>query len=257
MEAAWMLKCQCLVRDNYIDELETEEEGIADALMQETDKNAFARVGTSFRNSAGHNPIMRPMSGGRVNTGFQRVGTSANSRAGSKQANMLRTGRVMTNNGVPATSNGRVLRLATASLQQHGENFFDASKADMRRIAQRRSKARVVFLYLFYVEHNLRKALELAVCATELNKFEDPWWKLSLAKCYYHLSFYPEAEKQLLSSVAHNNNIQSILYLSKIYQKQYNVQKSISALAQATTLHKYEPKLLIALGRIYDELGKF
>lgn len=60
------------------------------------------------------------MSSGRVNTGFQRVGTSVASRSGSKANNMLRTGRIMTKNGVPATSNGRVLRLATASLQQHG-----------------------------------------------------------------------------------------------------------------------------------------
>jgi len=77
-------------------------------------------VGTSFKNSTSHNPVLRPMSNGRLNTGFQRVATSVGSRAGSKQANMLRTGRVMTKNGVPATSNGRVLRLATASLQQHG-----------------------------------------------------------------------------------------------------------------------------------------
>lgn len=63
---------------------------------------------------------MRPMSNGRVNTGFQRVGTTAGSRAGSKQTTMLRTGRIMTNNGVPITSNGRILRLATASLQQYG-----------------------------------------------------------------------------------------------------------------------------------------
>lgn len=102
---------------------------------------------------------MRPMSSGRVNTGFQRAGTSAGSRAASKNNNMLRTGRIMTKNGVPSTSNGRVLRLATASLQQHGENFFDVSKADLRKIAQRKSKTRIIFQYLFYVEHNLRKAL--------------------------------------------------------------------------------------------------
>jgi len=63
---------------------------------------------------------MRPMSSGRVNTGFQRAGTSLGSRSGTKGNNMLRTGRVMTKNGIPSTSNGRVLRLATASLQQHG-----------------------------------------------------------------------------------------------------------------------------------------
>ena len=109
---------------------------------------------------------MRPLNSGKLNTGFQRVGTSIGSRAGSRANNMLRTGRIMTRGGVPATSNGRVLRLSTASLEQHGENFFDSSKVDLRRVAQRKSKARNIFLYLFYVEHNLKKALELAIYST-------------------------------------------------------------------------------------------
>lgn len=132
---------------------------MAEILMQDNEKNNLAKAGTSFKNSTSYNPVMRPMTNGRVNTGFQRIGTSAASRAGSRQTNMLRTGRVMTKNGVPITSNGRVLRLATASLQQFGQNFFDVSKADLKRIAQRKSKARAIFQYLFYVEHNLRKAL--------------------------------------------------------------------------------------------------
>jgi len=96
----------------------------------------------------------------------------------------------MTKGGVPATANGRVLRLATASLEQYGENFFDSAKADLKKISQRRSKARLIFLYLFYVEHNIRKSLELAIFATESNNYSDPWWKLALGKCYYHLSFF-------------------------------------------------------------------
>ncbi len=74
-------------------------------------------MGTSFKAGTSSNPIMRPMNTGRVNTGFQRIGTNAASQAGSRAGNgMLRTGRIMTRNGVPATSNGRVLRLSTASL---------------------------------------------------------------------------------------------------------------------------------------------
>lgn len=109
---------------------------------------------------------MRPMSSGRINTGFQRIGTSAASRSGTRSNNMIRTGRIMTRGGIPATSNGRVLRLSTASLEQYGENFFDSSKADLRKIAQRKSKSRLIFQYLFYVEHNVKKSLELAIFAT-------------------------------------------------------------------------------------------
>ena len=150
-EAAWMLKCQCLIKDNYVDDLETEEEGIAEMMVKDEEANKLARAGTSFRTASNANPVMRPSTNGRLNTGFQRVGTSAASRAGTRSNGMLRTGRVMTKGGVPATSNGRVLRLATASLEQYGENFFDSAKADLSRIAQRRSKARLIFQYLFYV----------------------------------------------------------------------------------------------------------
>ena len=99
--------------------LETEEEGIADLLVKDNEKNELARAGTSFKASNNANPIMRPLNSGRVNTGFQRAGTSVGSRA-STRSNMLRTGRIMTKGGVPMTSNGRVLRLATASLEAHG-----------------------------------------------------------------------------------------------------------------------------------------
>ena len=92
---------------------------MADLLVKDQQKNFLANPGTSFAASKGANPIMRPMSNGRINTGFRRVGTSLGSRAGTK-SNMLRTGKIMTRGGVPMTSNGRVLRLATASLEAHG-----------------------------------------------------------------------------------------------------------------------------------------
>lgn len=33
IQAAWVLKCQCLIKENYVDELETEEDGIAEQLI--------------------------------------------------------------------------------------------------------------------------------------------------------------------------------------------------------------------------------
>lgn len=112
-----------------------------------------------------------------------------------------------------------------------------------------------MFQYLFYVEHNLKKALELAVYATEANNYEDPWWKLALGKCYYFLSFYPEAEKQFVSSQKHNNNIDSFLYLSRIYQKQDNVEKSLSILQTCRESHPFESKSSIFIARIHSELS--
>jgi len=34
-EAAWVLKCQCLIKENYLDELETEEDGLAEMLIND------------------------------------------------------------------------------------------------------------------------------------------------------------------------------------------------------------------------------
>lgn len=57
-----------------------------------------------------------------------------------------------------------------------------------------------------------------------------------------------------MSSLKHNNNIESYLYLSKIFQKEDNITKSVGILEDAKKLHPFEPKLEIAIGRIYDQL---
>lgn len=112
----------------------------------------------------------------------------------------------------------------------------------------------MVFEYLFYVEHNLKKSLELAVIATEVNNYEDPWWKIALGKCYYHLHFLKEAEQQFVSSLRHNHTVEAYLYLSRIYQQQDSVDKALNVLQQAATAHPYEPKVHLWMGRIKDQL---
>ena len=44
-------------------------------------------------------------------------------------------------------------------VQLPGSAVFRGLKVDLKKIAKRKSKARLVFQYLFYVEHNLKKAL--------------------------------------------------------------------------------------------------
>jgi tetratricopeptide repeat protein 8 len=47
-QAAWSLKCQCLTRKNFIDDLEIDEENIGDILLDENQVSGTARIGTSF-----------------------------------------------------------------------------------------------------------------------------------------------------------------------------------------------------------------
>ena len=209
-----MLKCRCLINQNHFDELEFEEDQLADQLLDQNNINANPkRIQTSLGTS--YNPIMHPTSqAGRILSGYQRPGTSRQgSRAGSRRVeNILsRAGAVN-----PVTSSGRVVRLATASLMQTGDSVLNTEKLDLRSIAKKRGVSRVIWKYIFYVDHNLKRALELAAYATELADFKDPWWKVAVGKCYYFMGLLPEAEKQFKSSIGHNNNIESYLYLSKI-----------------------------------------
>lgn len=47
-EAAWLLKCRALTKKSYIDDLEIDEEGVADILMDDNAINKAPRPGTSF-----------------------------------------------------------------------------------------------------------------------------------------------------------------------------------------------------------------
>lgn len=93
-QAAWLLKCRALTKKSWIDDLEIDEEGVADLLMDDNAVSNAPRPGTSFTRpltSAGQpggiSQVMRPMSNaGRPITGYQRPGTnrpvtSSNSRA--------------------------------------------------------------------------------------------------------------------------------------------------------------------------------
>ncbi len=55
--------------------------------------------------------------------------------------------------------------------------------------------------YIFYFEHNPKKALELCSEGTVSSDFKDWWWKARLGKAYYQLGMYRDAEKQFKSAL--------------------------------------------------------
>ena len=55
----------------------------------------------------------------------------------------------------------------------------------MKSLAKKKGISKAVCDYLLYVEHNIKKALELAAEATVINNYNDWWWKLRLGKCYF------------------------------------------------------------------------
>ena len=47
-QSAWILKCKSLTMKNHIDDIELDEEGIGDMLLDENQVNSMARPGTSI-----------------------------------------------------------------------------------------------------------------------------------------------------------------------------------------------------------------
>ena len=64
------------------------------------------------------------------------------------------------------TNLGREVRLGTASLQATG-NLVDSSRINIKKYAGRTGVAMAITDYLLFVEHNVRKALELCAEATK------------------------------------------------------------------------------------------
>ena len=82
-----------------------------------------------------------------------------------------------------------------------GGPFINADKLPLAKYAARPSLSKVLCNYLLYVDHNPKKALELAAEATRISQYKDWWWKARLGKCYYQLGLFRDAEKQFLSSL--------------------------------------------------------
>lgn len=261
-EAAWVLKCQSLTKKNYIDDIEIDEQNLGDMLLDDHALTNFARPGTSFQrpqtNARGssYNPIQRPMSKfGRPTSGMLRTGSRAGTSSGNRLSTAMRTAsRRGTSRMV--TAGGRMARLGTASLIQSGEMFVDVEKLDLKKIARRRRKSKPLFDYLFYVEKNFKKAIELAAAGTRAEEFEDWWWKERLGRCYYHTGLLREAEKQLLSSLKIQPTVNAYLLLSQIYVKLDQPANTIDYLNKALVDFEHESAFNLSLGRVYEMLNE-
>jgi len=126
----------------------------------------------------------------------------------------------------------------------------------MKNIAKKNSISRALCDYLLYVEHNPKKALELAAEATILANYDDWWWKERLGKCYYQLGLYREAEKQLKSSLKNEDIVKTHLQLAKVFIKLDQPNTALEILGQALNKYPYEISFLIGLARIHDMLNE-
>lgn len=262
-QAVWCLKTRALTMSAYVDDLDFEEEGAADVLLDENATAALPRPGTSLSrpktqaNTPGLPGMgMRPISAsGRPLSGYARPGTGSarpDTKAGLSGA--LAGARPGTSR--PMTTMGRLVRLGTASMaQEAGGPFINADRLDLRKYAQRPALSRALFDYILYVDHNPKKALELAALATAAAKFEDWWWKERLGKCYYMLGLQREAEKQFSSSIKSQPMVATYLQLANISLRLDQPKNALLVFQQGADRFSSDTSLLIGAARVHEALG--
>ncbi|EDO48471.1 predicted protein [Nematostella vectensis] len=257
-QAAWCLKTRALTEQVYVDEVDVDEEGIAEMLMDDNSVAQLPRPGTSLKKpgtgQGGPTPGVRPMSqAGRPVSGFVRPGTQGGRPGTMEQA--IRTPRTAQTARPVTSASGRHVRLGTASmLSQPDGPFINISKLNLSKYAQRPNLAKPLFEYIFHHENDVRNALELAAKATEEAQFKDWWWKVQLAKCYYRLGMYRDAEKQLKSALRDTDMIDTYLYLCKVYIRLDQPLTAIETFKKGVEKFPGETTLLTGIARIHEEL---
>uniref|UniRef100_A0A669DE31 Tetratricopeptide repeat domain 8 n=1 Tax=Oreochromis niloticus TaxID=8128 RepID=A0A669DE31_ORENI len=238
-QAAWSLKTRALTEMVYIDEIEVDQEGIAEMMLDESSIAQVARPGTSLRlpgtcHGGGPTPAVRPMTqSGRPITGFVRPSTQSGRPGTMEQA--IKTPRTASTARPVTASSGRFIRLGTVSLPTIGYTLFE---------------------YIFHHENDVKNALDLAAQATEHAQFKDWWWKVQLGKCYYRLGLYREAEKQFRSALNHQEMVDTYLYLAKVVI--IRMDQPITALSlfkQGLDHFPGEVTLLTGIARIHEEMN--
>ena len=117
-QAAWCLKLRALTEQTYVDEVEYEEEGLAETLLDDNAIAMLPKPGTSLRCSSrgsGSSQGVRPLSqSGRPLSGYIRPGSNIG-RPGTVEQ-VLRTPRTALTARPITSASGRYIRLGTVRL---------------------------------------------------------------------------------------------------------------------------------------------
>ena len=271
-QAAWFVKGKAVLRKNFIDDVELDEESFAEVLLDENAVASMPRPGTSLHSAqqpgrggsasgSSYDQGIRPVSqSGRPITGFLRP-ASSRPMSGSSGGNSIRDAlqsrsRMGTAaSSRPMTTMGREVRLGTASLASATAGpLVDVGRLNVKKYAKRTGLAMMLTDYLIYVEHNTRKALEICAEATQEHDFKNWWWKARLGKCYFKLGMLRDAEKQFRSSIAIQPIVTTYLELVNVYLRLDLPNTALDVLKEACERFPAEPRLLLGQARIYDQL---
>lgn len=261
-QSFWALKMECLTRQIYVDDVEADEEGIAESVLSDEVIAQVARPGTSLRATATSDrassittsQAVRPVTQtGRPISGVIRPGTQGGNESMEAALSAPRTSK----SARPMTSSsGRFVRLGTASMLSSGPDgpFINLARLNISKYASNPTLAKSLFEYILFHENDVRLALNLAAQATESNNFKDWWWKLALSKCYYRLGLLRDAETQLKSCLKHPEvTVDPFLWLGKVYLR---LDQPLSALdVYRQGMERFPTELTLNIGRVQEALN--
>jgi len=256
-KAAWLLKMKALTEQVYVDEIEANEEGVSENMINDSHVAQKPRFGTGIGTSTATSisPAVRPVSqSGRPLSGFLRLDTSSG-RPGTmnqklKQPRTSSTSRPIT------SSSGRHVRLGTSSMLSNPSGpFINLSHMNYSKYATKPSLAKALFEYIFYHENDIIISLELARLSSDNVQGKDWWWLVQVGKCYARLGMLREAESQYKSALNIQTNLDTFLLLGKIYIRLDQPLQAIEVFEEGLKSFPNDVHILISIARTYDQIN--
>lgn len=158
-QAVWTLKMRALTAQIMVDDIEAEEEGIAEALLDNDTIAQAPRPGTSLKTAAQPQTAgqgFRPRGeSGHPLSGVVRPNTQSGRATSLEQA--LKTPRTA-RSARPVTSQAaRTVRLGTASMMTQPDGpFIQVARLNLVKYANEERLAKPLFQYIYYHENDVR-----------------------------------------------------------------------------------------------------
>ncbi|XP_075007437.1 tetratricopeptide repeat protein 8 isoform X5 [Calonectris borealis] len=174
-QAAWSLKTRALTEMVYVDEIDMDQEGIAEMMLDENAIAQVARPGTSLKlpgtsQGGGPSPAVRPVTqSGRPITGFVRPSTQGGRPSTMEQA--IKTPRTALTARPITSASGKYVRLGTASMLTNPDGpFINLSRLNLAKYAQKPKLAKALFEYIFHHENDVKNEMNNISSAAEYYK---------------------------------------------------------------------------------------
>lgn len=264
------MKLRCLTEQTYVDDLETDEDGIAETLMDDNRIAETARPGTTLRTAAtslarqSTSQAVRPVTqSGRPLSGMIRPGTVSQHATLEGALAAPRTGASATaGTARPMTSaSGRYSRIGTASMlamQESGGNFLNVERLNVDKYSKMDNINKSLFEFIFHNQGNVRVALNLAVKALNETKGKDWWWKAQVGKCYYKLALLRDAERQFRDALSQHADVAVDVYiwLGKVYIRMDQPLAALDIYRRGLEKRPGETLLFRYAARIHETMGE-